>query len=54
MTVTLIDRYMHHRGAGVALEELLLLEAKRTKVDVKDFKRRLKRGLVKKSTVALT
>ena len=33
----------------MALEQLLLLEAKRTKVDINDFKKRLRRGLVKKS-----
>ena len=37
------------RGLGVTLEELLLVEAKRLRFPIADFKRRLRAGLLKKS-----
>lgn len=37
------------RGCGVAVEAMLLMEAKRSPVTIEDFKKRLRSGLLKKS-----
>jgi hypothetical protein len=37
------------RGCSLTIEGMLLLEAKRTPIDVEEFKTRLKNGLLKKS-----